>query len=89
MRYCKKCTMPDTRPGITFDAEGVCSACRHYEARIGEVYAMLEEGSRKAREAAAATLDDVREAMKINYFDDKELIAAQTQAFAEKIKNQE
>ena len=33
MRYCKKCTMPDTRPGITFDAEGVCSACRHYEAR--------------------------------------------------------
>ncbi len=62
---------------------------RHYEARIGEVYAMLEEGSRKAREAAAATLDDVREAMKINYFDDKELIAAQTQAFAKKIKNQE
>jgi len=62
---------------------------RHYEARIGEVYAMLEEGSRKAREAAAATLDDVREAMKINYFDDKELIAAQTQAFAEKIKNHE
>ena len=33
MRYCKKCTMPDTRPGITFDAEGVCSACRHYEHR--------------------------------------------------------
>ena len=25
MRYCKKCTMPDTRPGITFDSEGVCS----------------------------------------------------------------
>ena len=21
MRYCKKCTMPDTRPGITFDSE--------------------------------------------------------------------
>ena len=33
MRYCKKCTMPDTRPGITFDSEGVCSACRHYESR--------------------------------------------------------
>ena len=33
MKYCKKCTMPDTRPGITFDAEGVCSACRHYEHR--------------------------------------------------------
>ena len=33
MRYCKKCTMPDTRPGITFDEEGVCCACRHYEER--------------------------------------------------------
>ena len=33
MRYCKKCTMPDTRPGITFDEQGVCSACRHYENR--------------------------------------------------------
>lgn len=25
--------MPDTRPGITFDEEGVCCACRHYETR--------------------------------------------------------
>ena len=33
MRYCTKCTMPDTRPGITFDEQGVCSACRHYENR--------------------------------------------------------
>ncbi|MDD4850747.1 MAG: N-acetyl sugar amidotransferase, partial [Gemmiger sp.] len=33
MRYCKKCTMPDTRPGITFDEAGVCSACRHFESR--------------------------------------------------------
>lgn len=33
MRYCKKCTMPDTRPGITFDENGICSACNHYESR--------------------------------------------------------
>ena len=33
MHYCKKCTMPDTRPGITFDEHGVCSACNHYENR--------------------------------------------------------
>lgn len=33
MRYCKKCVMPDTRPGITFDEEGVCSACQAYEKR--------------------------------------------------------
>lgn len=33
MKYCKKCVMPDTRPGIRFDKEGVCSACRSYEKR--------------------------------------------------------
>lgn len=33
MKYCKKCTMPDTRPGIVFDEHGVCSACNHYAAR--------------------------------------------------------
>ncbi len=33
MKYCKKCVMPDTRPGITFNADGVCSACQAYEAR--------------------------------------------------------
>jgi N-acetyl sugar amidotransferase len=27
--------MPDTRPGISFDNEGVCSACRSYEKREG------------------------------------------------------
>lgn len=33
MKYCKKCTMPDTRPGISFDDAGVCTACNHFEAR--------------------------------------------------------
>jgi N-acetyl sugar amidotransferase len=33
MRYCKKCVMPDTRPGLIFDEEGVCLACRNYERR--------------------------------------------------------
>ena len=33
MRYCKKCVMPDTRPGMKFDEEGVCYPCRHYEER--------------------------------------------------------
>jgi N-acetyl sugar amidotransferase len=31
MKYCKKCVMPDTRPGSIFDAEGVCQACRNYD----------------------------------------------------------
>ena len=33
MRRCKKCFMPDTRPGSIFDKEGVCQACRNYEKR--------------------------------------------------------
>ena len=33
MKYCKKCVMPDTRPGITFNEEGVCSACQQIERR--------------------------------------------------------
>ena len=57
---------------------------RHYEARIGEVYDILREGSEKARAAASETLADVRAAMKINYFDDKRLIAEQAEHFARK-----
>jgi len=36
MRYCKKCVMPDTRPGIKFNEDGVCSACVNFE-RMKEV----------------------------------------------------
>ena len=32
-KYCKKCLMPNTRPGISFNEEGVCSACVNYENR--------------------------------------------------------
>lgn len=37
MRYCTKCIQPDTRPGIVFDEEQVCSACRWAEYRATEV----------------------------------------------------
>jgi len=30
MKYCKKCLMPDTRPGIRFEND-VCVGCIHYE----------------------------------------------------------
>ena len=59
----------------------------YYEARIGEVYDILREGSLKARAAAAATLADVRRAMKIDYFDDRELIDAQAAHFAQNAQN--
>lgn len=33
MRYCKRCVMPDTRPRIEFDEEGICNACRYAERK--------------------------------------------------------
>lgn len=33
MKYCKWCVMPDTKPDLYFDEEGVCNACRNYENR--------------------------------------------------------
>ncbi len=33
MDYCKKCVMPRTRPGISFNEEGTCSACQAFENR--------------------------------------------------------
>ncbi len=33
IRYCTRCVMPETRPDILFDRDGVCSACRHFDAR--------------------------------------------------------
>ena len=56
---------------------------RYWEERIGEVYAILEEGSRVAREEAEQTLSAVRNAMRINYFEDKELIAEQAKHYAQ------
>ena len=50
---------------------------KHYEQNIEEVYEILRRGSERAREEAASTLADVRRAMRINYFEDEELIARQ------------
>lgn len=57
---------------------------KHYEGQIEEVYAILQRGSERARAAAAATLADVRRAMRIDYFNDKELIRQQAEAYASK-----
>jgi len=46
----------------------------YYEERIEEVYKILFEGSKKASCIANETLNEVKCAMKINYFEDQELI---------------
>ena len=55
---------------------------RHeFEQDIPEVYNILKKGSEEAREVAAQTLHEVKEAMRINYFDDAELIREQAERF--------
>lgn len=52
-----------------------------YEKDIEGVYRMLEKGCEEARAKAAVTLEEVRAAMRINYFSDKELISAQAKKY--------
>ena len=54
---------------------------RQYEQDIPEIFNILRKGSEAAREAAAKTMDEVRAAMRINYFDDAELIRQQAEKF--------
>ena len=54
---------------------------KQYEGRIEEVYEILRKGSEHARATAAQTLGEVRHAMRIDYFDDKELIAEQARQY--------
>ncbi|MBQ7954422.1 MAG: tryptophan--tRNA ligase [Lachnospiraceae bacterium] len=54
------------------------------EQQIPEIYEILKKGCEVARAEAAKTLDEVKAAMRINYFDDEELIRAQAEKFAKK-----
>ena len=54
---------------------------KEFEKDIPGVFEILRQGSLRAREVAAETLAEVRHAMRIDYFDDKELIAEQAKKF--------
>ena len=53
-----------------------------FEKDIPMVYDILKTGSEKARAVAAQTMDEVKRAMRINYFDDVELIRAQAEKYS-------
>lgn len=55
---------------------------KEFEKDIPAVYDILREGTRKAQETAAKTLEEVRNAMKINYFEDEELIREHAEKYA-------
>lgn len=55
MKFCTKCIMPDTRPGITFNEKGVCIACQNnerkkmvdWDARMEEFKTLCDKYRRK------------------------------------------
>ena len=57
---------------------------REYEQDIPEIFNILRRGSDAAREAAAQTMDEVRNAMRINYFSDANLIKEQSEKYKKK-----
>ena len=63
------------------ELEPIRARRKEYEADIPRVYEILKNGSEVAREAAAKTLAEVKAAMKINYFDDMELIREQAEKY--------
>ena len=56
---------------------------KEYEKKIPEVYEMLHKCTEKARERAKNKINEVRDAMGINYFDDKDLIEGQSDKYSE------
>ena len=56
---------------------------KEWEKDIPAVYDILKKGSETAREVAARTLSEVKSAMRINYFEDEELIRAQAAKYEE------
>ena len=66
---------------IQEELEPIRKRRKEYEKDIPAIYEILKKGSEKAEEVAAKTLSEVKSAMKINYFDDAELIREQAERF--------
>ena len=64
------------------ELEPIRNRRKELQKDIPAIYEILKKGSEKAEAVAAQTLKEVKDAMKINYFDDKELIEAQAERFS-------
>ena len=65
------------------ELEPIRNRRKEFQKDIPAVYEMLRKGTEKAEKVAAETLRDVKAAMKINYFDDEELIRMQSAKYTE------
>ena len=68
---------------IQEELEPIRNRRKEYEKKIPEVYEMLMKSTQKAREKAISKIAEVRDAMGINYFDDKDLIEEQTSKYGD------
>ncbi len=62
MRYCSRCILPDTRPGILLDEEGVCAGCRGHDRKVSGIdwaarETWLQELVAEAKARASSTYD--------------------------------
>ncbi|MBQ9942266.1 MAG: tryptophan--tRNA ligase [Christensenellaceae bacterium] len=64
------------------ELEPIRTRRKQLEQDIPAIYEILRKGSEKAFQKAEATLNKVKASMKINYFDDAELIAAQAMKYS-------
>jgi hypothetical protein len=60
IRYCTRCLMPETKPDLYIDEEGVCNACRSFEQR-------QEVNWSKRKEELLVVLDRYRSKNGSNY----------------------
>lgn len=65
------------------ELEPIRARRKEYEKDIPEIYNILKKGSDAARETAAQTLSEVKSAMKINYFEDMDLIRSQAEKYGQ------
>jgi N-acetyl sugar amidotransferase len=58
MKWCSRCILPDTRPNLRLDSEGICNACRAHEAksvidwpsRLEQLHRIVGVAKQRARE---------------------------------------
>lgn len=73
---------------IQEELEPIRKRRKEYEKDIPEIYNILKKGSDAAREVAAQTLSEVKSAMRINYFEDMDLIREQAERFGSSVQGE-
>ncbi len=69
---------------IQEELEPIRARRKEYEKDIAAVYDILKAGTEAARETAAQTMDEVKKAMKIDYFNDRSLLEGQEEKYSQR-----